>query len=124
MSIHRIDHVQLAMPRGEEAAARRFYGDVLGIQEIPKPAALQGRGGVWYQLGDMQLHLGVDPEFRPAKKAHVGFVVSDLDAIAQRCQAAGYEPRPDFNLIDRRRFFVDDAFGNRIELIEILPGGS
>ncbi|HEX4376715.1 MAG TPA: VOC family protein [Steroidobacteraceae bacterium] len=117
MSIRRIDHVQLAMPHGEEASARRFYGDVLGLKEIPKPAALAGRGGVWYELGDTQLHLGIDPDFRAAKKAHVGFEVGDLDAMAERCRSAGHEPRPDGNL-DRRRFFVDDAFGNRLELIE------
>ena len=118
MSIRRIDHVQLAMPRGEEAAARRFYGEVLGLKEIPKPPALVGRGGVWFELGDTQLHLGVDPDFRPAKKAHIGFEVSDLDGIDRRCQAAGHETRADLNLPDRRRFFVDDAFGNRLELIE------
>jgi catechol 2,3-dioxygenase-like lactoylglutathione lyase family enzyme len=118
MPIQRIDHVQLAMPRGEEAAARRFYGEILGLKEIPKPEALAGRGGVWFELGNTQLHLGVDPEFRAAKKAHVGFEASDLEAIAARCQAAGYETRPDDNLPDRRRFFVDDAFGNRLELIE------
>ena len=117
MSIKRIDHVQLAMPGGAEADARRFYGQVLGLKEIPKPAALSGRGGVWYELGDTQLHLGVDADFRPAKKAHVGFEVSDLDAMAGRCRSAGHEPRSDGNL-DRRRFFVDDAFGNRLELIE------
>ena len=118
MPIRRIDHVQLAMPRAEEAAARRFYGEVLGLREIPKPQALAGRGGVWFELGDTQLHLGVDPDFRPAKKAHVGFEVSDLDAIAGRCRAAGHETRADDNLPHRRRFFVDDAFGNRLELIE------
>jgi catechol 2,3-dioxygenase-like lactoylglutathione lyase family enzyme len=117
MSIRRIDHVQLAMPRGTEAEGRRFYGEVLGLKEIPKPAALSERGGLWYELGDTQLHLGVDPEFRPARKAHVGFEVSDLDAIAGRCRSAGHEPRPDDRL-ERRRFFVDDAFGNRLEFIE------
>jgi catechol 2,3-dioxygenase-like lactoylglutathione lyase family enzyme len=119
MAIRRIDHVQIAMPRGEESRARRFYGEVLGLTEISKPPALAGRGGAWFELGESQLHLGVDPDFRPAKKAHVGFEVSELDAMAARCQAAGYETRVDDKL-DRRRFFVDDPFGNRVEIIEMV----
>ena len=75
MNVLRINHVQVAMPRGLEDEARRFYGDVLGLREIPKPPALAARGGAWFELGDAQLHLGVDPEFRPARKAHVAFDV-------------------------------------------------
>jgi catechol 2,3-dioxygenase-like lactoylglutathione lyase family enzyme len=108
------------MPRGLEAQAREFYGSVLGLTEIPKPAALAARGGVWFELGSTQVHLGVDPDFRPAKKAHVGFEVERLHPLIERCRAAGYEPRPDDGLTGRRRVFVDDAFGNRIELIEAI----
>jgi catechol 2,3-dioxygenase-like lactoylglutathione lyase family enzyme len=118
MTILRINHVQLAMPRGLENEARRFYGEVLGLREIPKPPALAARGGVWFELGDAQLHLGVDADFRPAKKAHVAFEVADLDSAIVRCQAAGYEPRSDDNIQGLRRFFVDDSFGNRLELME------
>jgi catechol 2,3-dioxygenase-like lactoylglutathione lyase family enzyme len=118
MAILRIDHVQLAMPRGLEGEARRFYGEVLGLREIAKPAALAARGGVWFELGDAQLHLGVEADFRPAKKAHVAFDVEDLDSVIARCRAAGHDPRSDDNLPGRRRFFVEDSFGNRLELIE------
>jgi catechol 2,3-dioxygenase-like lactoylglutathione lyase family enzyme len=118
MTILRINHVQLAMPRGLENEARRFYGEVLGLREIPKPPALAARGGVWFELGDAQLHLGVDADFRPAKKAHVAFEVADLDLAIVRCQAAGHEPRSDDSIQGLRRFFVDDSFGNRLELME------
>jgi catechol 2,3-dioxygenase-like lactoylglutathione lyase family enzyme len=118
MTILRINHVQLAMPRGLENEARRFYGEVLGLREIPKPPALAVRGGVWFELGDAQLHLGVDADFRPAKKTHVAFEVADLDSAMVRCQAAGHEPRSDDSIQGLRRFFVDDSFGNRLELME------
>ena len=118
MVILRINHVQLAMPRGLEDEARRFYGGVLGLREIPKPAALAARGGAWFELGDAQLHLGVDPEFRPAKKAHVAFDVEDLDSLSARCQDAGYALRRDDQIPGQRRFFVEDPFGNRLEVVE------
>jgi len=118
LTIRRIDHVQLAMPRGRESAARQFYGEVLGLREISKPAPLASRGGVWFELGDTQVHLGVEADFRPAKKAHVGFEVEDLDGMIERCRAAGHEPRPDDALPGRRRVFIDDVFGNRLELVE------
>jgi catechol 2,3-dioxygenase-like lactoylglutathione lyase family enzyme len=118
MAIIRINHVQLAMPRGLEDQARRFYGEVLGLHEIPKPPALVGRGGAWFELGGAQLHLGVDPEFRPAKKAHVAFDAEDLDSLATRCREAGYAPRSDEQISGQRRFFVEDPFGNRLEVVE------
>jgi catechol 2,3-dioxygenase-like lactoylglutathione lyase family enzyme len=119
MTILRINHVQLAMPRGLEEKGRRFYSDVLGLHEIPKPASLAARGGAWFELGGAQVHLGVDPDFHPAKKAHVAFDVDNLDALAARCRAAGHEPRHDNQVPGMRRFFVDDPFGNRLELVEI-----
>ena len=120
MSILRIDHVQLAMPRGGEEAARQFYGALLGLEEVAKPAVLAVSGGLWFQLGDTQVHLGVESEFRPARKAHVAFEVADLDGLVERCRAAGHEVRADGRLPERRRVFVDDAFGNRIELIQAV----
>jgi catechol 2,3-dioxygenase-like lactoylglutathione lyase family enzyme len=120
MAILRIDHVQIAIPPGADDIARRFYGEVLGLAEIPKPAALTRRGGAWFALGEAQLHLGVAADFRPAKRAHVALEVDDLDRIAARCQTAGHEPRSDGAVPGRRRLFVDDPFGNRIEIIEAL----
>ena len=111
----RIDHVQLTMPRGEEAAARQFYGELLGMDELPKPEALQSNGGCWFRGGDCELHLGIDPEFRPQRKAHPGFVVLDLAALALRLRAAGAEVDWDDRIVGVRRFFTRDPFGNRLE---------
>src|SRR6476646_9309873 len=90
MPIIALDHVQLAMPAGGEAAARAFYVGVLGMVEIPKPAELEGRGGVWFGVGGVELHLGVDPEFRPARKAHPALLVTGLPALVASCEAAGH----------------------------------
>jgi catechol 2,3-dioxygenase-like lactoylglutathione lyase family enzyme len=117
MALLRIDHVQLAMPAARESEARRFYGDVLGLREVPKPPALTARGGLWFELGGVQLHLGVDPDFRPAKKAHVAFEVDGLDSLAARCRTSGHEPRGDSAIEGQCRFFVDDPFGNSVELM-------
>jgi catechol 2,3-dioxygenase-like lactoylglutathione lyase family enzyme len=113
-----IDHVQVAIPAGGEAAGRRFYGDLLGFAELPKPANLQGRGGVWFATGNLQLHLGVDPVFRPAEKAHVAFQVRGLAALRARLAAAGYAVADDEPLDGYQRFYVHDPFGNRMELLE------
>ena len=122
MTLLRINHVQLAIPPNRESEARHFYGSVLGLREIPKPPVLAARGGAWFDLGDAQLHLGVEADFRPAKKAHVAFEVADLDAISARCRAAGHEPRSDGAIDGLRRCFVDDPFGNRLELMEAKSG--
>lgn len=113
-----LDHVQLAMPAGQEAQARAFYTGVLGLTEEPKPANLLGRGGVWFRGGALRLHLGVDPDFRAARKAHPAFLVHDLHGLAERCQSAGYPPTTDEPLEGFNRFYVSDPFGNRIELLE------
>jgi catechol 2,3-dioxygenase-like lactoylglutathione lyase family enzyme len=113
-----IDHVQLAMPRGREADARAFYGDVLGMEEIPKPANLAARGGVWFAAGDRQVHLGVEDDFRPARKAHPALRVEDHDALRSRLAEGGYAPYEDEPLPGYRRFYVADPFGNRLEFIE------
>ena len=116
--IYGLDHVQLAMPAGEEATARAFYGDVLGLTEVPKPANLAKRGGVWFEGGSLKLHLGVEPDFRPARKAHPALLVRGLAALMERCQAAGVEPATDEPLEGYQRCYVIDPFGNRIELLE------
>jgi catechol 2,3-dioxygenase-like lactoylglutathione lyase family enzyme len=112
-----IDHVQLAMPKGEEAKARAFYSGVLGMAEIEKPSALVGRGGAWFQSGAVQLHLGVEEDFRPAKKAHVAIVTHGGDALKSKLRQHGHDVRDDDAIAGRSRFFTDDAFGNRIEFI-------
>ena len=118
MSILRIEHVHLAMPRGEEDKARAFYSGLLGIPEVAKPPALAARGGVWFERGDVKVHLGVEPEFRAAKKAHPAFLVRDLGALAERLRAAGVNLTDDGLLPGYRRFYVEDPFGNRLELME------
>jgi catechol 2,3-dioxygenase-like lactoylglutathione lyase family enzyme len=111
----RIDHVQLAMPRGEETAARHFYGGTLEMDELPKPEPLQSNGGCWFRSGDCELHLGVDLEFRPQRKAHPGFVVRDLDSLAARLLASGAKVDWDDRVVGVRRLFTHDPFGNRLE---------
>ena len=118
MEIVGIDHVQLAAPAGCEAEARLFFGEVLGLAEIEKPESLRARGGVWFAVGPHQLHVGVEDRFAPARKAHPAFRVQGLDELAARLAAAGVEPRWDDDLPGCRRFYVDDPFGNRIELLE------
>ena len=118
MPILRIDHVQLAMPRGEEEKARAFYGGLLEIPEAPKPPELAKRGGVWFERGDLKVHLGVEAEFRPALKAHPAFVVSGLEGLAAPLRAAGAAVVEDDAMPGYRRFYVTDPFGNRLELME------
>ena len=118
MTVTRIDHVQLAMPEGREDEAISFYVGQLGLTQVPKPDALAGRGGCWFVSGDAHLHLGIEAEFRPARKAHPALRVDDLDAVATRLGAAGVAVRGDEPLDGDARVFVDDPFGNRIELID------
>lgn len=119
MKILSIDHVQIAMPAGEEGKARVFYTDLLGFTEIPKPPELAKRGGAWFQSGSVQLHLGVEAEFRPARKAHPAFLVEDLDPLIASLKAAGYETDTSQPPLDGyRRIHIFDPFGNRIELME------
>lgn len=120
MTIERIDHVQLAMPAGEEDAARSFYGELLGLAEQPKPAHLAARGGCWFESGSVKVHLGVDKDFKPAAKAHPAFIVSDLDNLCVRLEQAGFPAVSDEPLEGYRRKYVSDPFGNRIELMEVV----
>jgi catechol 2,3-dioxygenase-like lactoylglutathione lyase family enzyme len=119
MSIYAIDHVQLAMPPNEEPRAREFYGGALGMTEVPKPPILAKRGGLWFELGVVKLHLGVEPDFRAAKKAHPALLVKGLQELMNRCTAAGYHVIPDNELAGYNRAYVEDPFGNRLELMEI-----
>ena len=113
-----LDHVQIAAPPGSEDATRRFYGDLLGLREIPKPEAMRASGGVWFELGRGELHVGIEEAFAPARKAHPGLRVepAELDVLAERLSAAGAPVDWDDRYPGIRRFYTADPFGNRIEL--------
>ena len=111
------DHVQLAMPPGGEEAARAFYVGTCGMTEVSKPPELAKRGGAWFASGTLQLHLGVEPGFRPSAKAHPALRCSDLEALTARLRAGGYDVRDDNAVPGTRRAFANDPFGNRLELI-------
>src|SRR5262245_19879073 len=118
MAIIGVHHVQLAMPVGGEDDARRFYSGLLEIPEVQKPAELAKRGGAWFETSAVRVHLGVETDFRPARKAHPGLLVENLESLALRLRDAGYEvmgaePMPGYNHI-----YVLDPFGNRLELLE------
>ena len=113
-----IEHVQLAMPPGEEAAARGFYTGLLGIPEVPKPPGLAARGGCWFEAPGVKVHLGGEAEFRAAKKAHPALLVDDLGAMAALLKVAGLPVTPDDPAEGRERCYISDPFGNRIELIQ------
>ena len=112
-----IDHVQLAMPPDAEDSARRFYGDLLGMTELPKPPELAKRGGVWFASGSVQVHLGVEADFRPARKAHPALRCADYEGLLSRLRQAGIEAAPDNSIPGVVRCHIHDPFGNRIELI-------
>ncbi|MGH6633881.1 MAG: VOC family protein [Sphingopyxis sp.] len=113
-----IDHVQVAIPVGGEMRARSFFGALLGLTELPKPADMAARGGCWFALADRQLHLGAEKDFRPAKKAHVALSTKGLDVLRARIEAAGYATHDDSPIDGRHRFFTEDPFGNRIEFMD------
>jgi catechol 2,3-dioxygenase-like lactoylglutathione lyase family enzyme len=112
-----IDHVQLAMPPGREADARAFFIDLLGMVEEEKPEELRSRGGCWFRDGQCSIHLGVEADFRPQKKAHPAFVVADLDALSRRLESGRYDVSWDDAIPGARRFYTTDPFGNRLEFI-------
>ena len=118
MNLVAIDHVQLAMPAGREAEARAFYSGVLGIPEVAKPENLAKRGGAWFERGTLKVHLGVEPNFSPARKAHPAFRVENLAELIDHLRAAGVEVTTDEPLPGYERCYVSDPFGNRIELLE------
>jgi catechol 2,3-dioxygenase-like lactoylglutathione lyase family enzyme len=111
--IRDLHHVQLAMPAGGEPDARAFYAGLLGLTEVPKPERLAGRGGCWFTAGEAQVHLGVDPDFRPARKAHPALLVRGLAALAERLREAGVAVTEDGDSV-----YAHDPFGNRMELLE------
>jgi catechol 2,3-dioxygenase-like lactoylglutathione lyase family enzyme len=118
-----LDHVQLAMPRGQEDLAVRFYCGVLGFQVLPKPAHLATRGGCWFQSNSVQVHLGVEHDFMPARKAHPAFVVNDLKALEERLAAASITIVRDTQISGFERFYASDPFGNRLEFMQRIVSG-
>ena len=113
-----IDHVQLAMPAGREDEAERFYCGLLGFARLPKPPTLARRGGCWFKRGQVQIHLGVEADFKAAKKAHPALVVNGFDAFRAAMQAAKIATRLDDEIPNTRRCYLEDPFGNRLEIIE------
>jgi catechol 2,3-dioxygenase-like lactoylglutathione lyase family enzyme len=120
MRVYGLHHLQLAMPRGAEDEARAFYAGVLGLEEVPKPGNRAGRGGVWFSGESLILHLGVEDDFRPARKAHPALLVEGLAELAARCEAHGHPVVLDEPLEGYDHVYTVDPFGNRIELIEPL----
>jgi catechol 2,3-dioxygenase-like lactoylglutathione lyase family enzyme len=113
-----VDHVQLAAPPGSEDRLRAYYVDVLGMTEIPKPATLAANGGCWFQAGPVQLHLGIEKDFRPSTKAHPGLRVTGIETFAARLEARGARVEWDGNLPGHRRFYSYDPVGNHLEFLE------
>ena len=116
-----IDHIQLAMPAGCEDEARAFFVGILGMVEEQKPPALRSRGGCWFRKGRCSVHLGVEDDFRPQRKAHPAFAVHDLDGLARALVRAGHDVIWDQAIPDVRRFYTSDPFGNRLELLAVAP---
>jgi catechol 2,3-dioxygenase-like lactoylglutathione lyase family enzyme len=116
--VKRLDHVQVAIPEGGEARAEAFYSGILGLETLPKPPSLAARGGRWFGRDGVQIHVGVEEDFRPAKKAHPALVFGGLDALVARLAERGIGVRWDEEIPTTRRCFTEDPFGNRIELIE------
>jgi len=118
MPILSLDHVQVAIPVGGENRAREFYTGILGFTEIEKPAPMASRNSIWFAAGAVNLHLGIEPEFHPAKRAHPAFIVDDLDEILAACERTGLTTKPDTSFSGFRRVHVLDPFGNRLELMQ------
>lgn len=112
-----LHHVQLSIPAGGEDECRRFYIDVLGLTEVQKPPVLAARGGIWVRAENLEIHLGVEKDFRPQRKAHPGILVENLEALAERVQTFGYEPEWDNNFPGMQRFYLRDVNGNRLEFL-------
>lgn len=118
MGLH---HVQLAIPPGVEERCREFWVGILGFQELEKPPTLAARGGCWFRGGGVEVHLGVERDFRPAAKAHPGILIADLDALAAHLTGDGVVVEWDDNVPRMRRFYASDPWGNRLEFLEPLP---
>lgn len=113
-----IDHVQLAAPKGSETIARKFFSEILGLQEVEKPGILGKRGGVWFQFGTYQIHIGIEEPFAPAKKAHPAFQVENLEALKIHLAKNGINFIVDTDLPGANRIYMNDPFGNRMEILE------
>jgi catechol 2,3-dioxygenase-like lactoylglutathione lyase family enzyme len=113
-----LHHIQLAMPEGEEEAALKFYGAILGMTQVAKPPELAPRGGLWFRDGALEVHLGIEEPFTPARKAHPAFLVRNLATLRERIETAGYRVTDDVPLEGFHRCHVRDPFGNRLELVE------
>jgi catechol 2,3-dioxygenase-like lactoylglutathione lyase family enzyme len=122
MTLETIDHVQVAIPAGEEARARAFYEALLGLPEQPKPPELAKRGGAWFESDRVKVHCGVETPFNPARKAHIAFRVDDVAGLAKRAKAAGYEVIDDDLLPGHERIYIYDPFGNRLEFLRPVEG--
>lgn len=113
-----IDHIQLAAPPGGEDKARLFYKGILGFEEIAKPALLQQNGGVWFKSSTIEIHIGIEEAFQPARKAHPAFRVNDITAFKQHIQQQNIKVKEDDRLPGATRFYMEDPFGNRLEFLE------
>jgi catechol 2,3-dioxygenase-like lactoylglutathione lyase family enzyme len=120
-SFNGLHHVQLAIPPGAEDLCRQFWGEVLGMTELEKPAVLAARGGCWFRGGGLEVHLGVEQDFQPARKAHPGILVDSLDGLAARLEGNGHEVTWDDNFPGHRRFYAFDKLGNRLEFLQPSP---
>jgi catechol 2,3-dioxygenase-like lactoylglutathione lyase family enzyme len=116
--IQGLDHVQIAAPPDSQEAAREFYGGLLGLEELEVPQALRDRAGCWFQCGKLQVHIGIQQNFQPAKKAHPAFLTANLDELRSRFQARGMATIDDSDRPGIRRFFAEDPWGNRLEFME------
>jgi predicted enzyme related to lactoylglutathione lyase len=124
VAILSIEHVQIAIPMGAEERARGFYAGILGFSEVEKPASMAKRNSIWFAAGSVSLHLGLEPDFHPAKRAHPAFVVNNMDQILADCERGGVTMKPDVSFKGFRRVHVFDPFGNRLELMEASPQSS
>ena len=118
MPILSIDHVQIAIPIASENRARAFYSGILGFTEVAKPPQMAERKSIWFIAGAVNLHLGIEPDFTPAKRAHPALIVEGLDAILAACERAAISAKPNTSFNGFRRVHVFDPFGNRLELME------
>ena len=121
MAILSIEHIQIAIPLGSEDRARAFYGGILGFVEVEKPAIMAKRNSIWFRAGSVSLHLGLEPDFHPAKRAHPALVVDGMDQVLTACQSADITVKPDVSFNGFRRVHIFDPFGNRLELMERSP---
>jgi catechol 2,3-dioxygenase-like lactoylglutathione lyase family enzyme len=113
-----IDHIQLAAPKGSEDTARKFFKNILGFDEVEKPEELKKRGGVWFEVGNYQIHIGIEEPFYPAKKAHPAFEIENIEELKKHLVTNGIDVIEDDKLPGAKRFYISDPFGNRMELLE------